>query len=75
MYLRIGITLFSISAVMFFAIQVLSEVRLLLIDSGQLNGDNTYTYFSSSLIWIPLILFILSLISIWYHLKRSGILK
>ncbi len=68
---RIGIYFFITSMVMFFVIQLLTEYRLLLIESGRMNGDYTFTYFASSLVVIPLILFIISLVLIWSYYKKK----
>lgn len=69
-YLKIGIIFFSLSATMFFAIQLLTKIRSLLISSGVMAGDHDYTYLTTSLVWIPLILLIMSIFAIWYHFNK-----
>lgn len=64
-----SIIFFIVSASMFFLIQVLTQVRLLLLHTGAMDGDTAYSYFYSALIWIPLLLLFLSLIFAHLYLK------
>lgn len=69
MYAKWSIILFIVSAFMFFLIQLLTQMRLLLLRSGAMDGDTTYSYFHSNLIWIPLLLLVASLIFAHFYFK------
>lgn len=72
MYIKFAFVLFITSAAMFFCIEPLNKVYSMLLSGGVLQtGDTDYSYFSSTLIWIPLILLILSIVAASYSFYKN----
>lgn len=69
MYFKFSLLSFITSLIMIFVIQLATFYRNLQIKTGRMDGDTTYTLLSSSLIVIPIILFVLALIFFQLHIK------
>lgn len=54
-----------------FTIQFLSKIKNMLIVSGTFSGDRTATFFSSSLLIIPVLFFIISFIFLMLFIKKD----
>lgn len=73
MYTKFAFILFVTSAVMFFCIELLNKIYSMLLSGGVLQeGDTNYSYFSTNLIWIPLILLVLSIASAYYSFYKKN---
>ncbi|MEK4951989.1 hypothetical protein NST12_16980, partial [Bacillus sp. FSL W8-1127] len=69
MYFKFSLLSFITGLIMIFVIQLATFYRNLQIKTGRMDGDTTYTLLSSSLIVIPIILFVLALIFFQLHIK------
>lgn len=69
MYFKYFMQTFLIGLISIFTIQLAAFYRNIQIRSGKMDGDTTYSLLNSSLIIVPIILFVLSLVFLQLHFK------